>query len=145
MPLSERIAVDANVILSALIGGKAAEVFVETNDIEFITTSNIIDEVREYIPSLSQKKGLDDKAMRAVLSLLPIRVYPEDAYIGKRPAALALIGKRDPDDAELLALALALDCAIWSNDNDLKDVGEAKVYTTAGMLRRLETRQPHET
>lgn len=130
-------------ILSALIGGKAAGVFIEANDIEFITTSNIIDEVREYIPSFSQKKGLDDKTMEAVLSLLPIRVYPEDAYIGKKPAALDLIGKRDPDDAELLALALALDCAIWSNDNDLKDVDEAKVYTTGEMLRWLETRQ-HE-
>jgi predicted nucleic acid-binding protein len=132
------------VILSTLIGGKAAEDFVAAIDIEFITTSNIIAEVREYIPSLSRKKGLDDKAMEAVLSLLPIRVYPRGLYVGKRPTALGLIGERDPDDVELLALALAFDCPIWSNDNDLKDVAEAKVFTTAVMLRRLDAGRSRE-
>jgi predicted nucleic acid-binding protein len=76
--------------------------------------------------------------MEAVLSLLPIRVFPEDVYAGQIPVALDLIGKRDPDDVKLLALALALGCPIWPNDNDLKDVEEIKVYTTAVMLRRLD-------
>lgn len=105
---------------------------------EFVTTANIITEVQEYIPSLPQKKGLSRKAMEAVLSLLPIKVFPEDVYAGQIPFALDLIGKRDPDDVELLALALTIGCPIWSNDNDLKDVEEVKVYTTAVMLRQLE-------
>jgi predicted nucleic acid-binding protein len=65
-------------------------------------------------------------------------------YVGKRPTALGLIGERDPDDVELLALALAFDCPIWSNDNDLKDVAEAKVFTTAVMLRRLDAGRSRE-
>lgn len=70
--------------------------------------------------------------------MLPIKVLPEEVYSSQVTLALDLIGKRDPDDVELLALALALDCQIWSNDNDLKDLKEVKVYTTAIMLRWLE-------
>ncbi len=33
------------------------------------------------------------------------------------------IGKRDPDDVDVLALALDMDLAVWSNDNDFEDAG----------------------
>ena len=49
-----------------------------------------------------------------------------------------MIGKRDPDDVELVALALALGCPVWSNDNDLVELKEIEVYPTAVMLKKLE-------
>lgn len=75
--------------------------------------------------------------MEAVLSLLVLTVVPEEIYSEQVPAAEDLIGKRDPDDVELLALALSLGCPVWSNDNDLKQLQEIKVYTTAEVLQRL--------
>lgn len=35
-----------------------------------------------------------------------------------KPAALARIGPRDPDDWPILACALALNCPIWTEDRD---------------------------
>ncbi|WP_279221023.1 PIN domain-containing protein [Desulfofundulus salinus] len=48
------------------------------------------------------------------------------------------MGKRDPEDVELVALALALKCPVWSNDNDLVELKQIKTYTTAEMLCILE-------
>ena len=138
MQISGKIAVDANVILSVLIGGKAAKVFTNVKDVEFLTTANIIEEIQEYIPVLAKKKGLDRSTMETAFSLLDVKVITKEVYSSQISIALDLIGKRDPDDVELRALALTLDCPIWSNDNDLKDLKGVKVYTTAVILRWLE-------
>ncbi|RJQ24799.1 MAG: PIN domain nuclease [Peptococcaceae bacterium] len=138
MHLSGKVAVDANVILSALIGGKAGRVFVEANGIEFVTTSGVVGEILEYIPVLAQKKSLNRNIMETAFSLMTVEVIPDETYSGWIPAALDLIGKRDPDDVELVALALALGCPVWSNDNDLVELKELKVYTTAVMLNWLD-------
>ena len=36
----------------------------------------------------------------------------------------------DPDDMAYFALALKLNCAIWSNDKKLKDQNKIKIYNT---------------
>ncbi|MBI5797984.1 hypothetical protein HZA98_03730 [Candidatus Woesearchaeota archaeon] len=36
----------------------------------------------------------------------------------------------DPDDMAYFALALKLDCAIWSNDKKLREQNKIKVYNT---------------
>jgi len=126
--------VDANAILSALIGGKSRLVFAK-KDIEFLTTGNILNEVLEYIPKLSAKKKLSLFLMENAAALLPIRVVPEQEYEIKLQEAYSLIGDRDPDDVPLLAMALSIGCPIWSNDNDLLDLRpEVTIYTTAEML-----------
>jgi|CXWL01.1.fsa_nt_gi hypothetical protein len=44
------------------------------------------------------------------------------------------IGKRDPDDVDVLALHLNF--AVWSNDNDFEDAG-VEWHTTAELLKAL--------
>jgi len=118
--------VDANVVLSALIGGKANRVFAEAKGVKFVTTASVINEIEEYIPVLAKKKGLSENVMEAAFSLLKLEVILSETYSEQIPAAMILIGKRDPEDVELAALALALKCTAWSNDNDLVEVGTDK-------------------
>jgi len=47
--------------------------------------------------------------------------------------------KRDPDDVDVLALALDLNLAAWSNDNDFEDAG-VEWHTTAELLKALGIR-----
>ncbi|KUK41323.1 MAG: putative ribonuclease VapC [Clostridia bacterium 62_21] len=119
---------DANVVLSALIGGKASKVFAGAKGVEFITTANVVAEILEYVPVLARKKGLNREVMEAAFNLLGLEAVQEEIYSQQIPAALGLIGKRDPDDVELVALALALGCPVWSNDNDLVELKEIEVY-----------------
>ncbi len=46
------------------------------------------------------------------------------------------IGKRDPDDVELLALALHFQVPLRTNDNDFEGCG-VEWFTTAELLKRL--------
>ena len=46
-------------------------------------------------------------------------------------------GSRDPDDVDLLALALHLKAAVWSNDRDFRDAG-IELWTTAELLAELD-------
>ena len=41
----------------------------------------------------------------------------------------------DPDDMAYFALALKLNCAIWSNDKKLKEQNKIKVYNTHGLSK----------
>jgi predicted nucleic acid-binding protein len=52
------------------------------------------------------------------------------------PRALKRIGSRDPDDAELLALALHLRIPVWSNAKDF-EISGVELFTTEDLLRDL--------
>ncbi len=47
-----------------------------------------------------------------------------------RERAIKILKDIDPGDVQFLALAMALNCPIWSNDKDLKKQKVVKVYTT---------------
>jgi predicted nucleic acid-binding protein len=67
---------------------------------------------------------------------LPVTVVDPPAYASRIAEATRRLGGRDPDDVELLALALHHGVPVWSNDNDFEDAG-VEWYTTAELLRRL--------
>ena len=58
------------------------------------------------------------------------RVAADANVILSVPQATRLIGEPDPDEAGLLALALALLVPIWTNDRDFETTG-VECYTTA--------------
>jgi len=43
----------------------------------------------------------------------------------------------DPKDTLYLALALKLKCAVWSNDEKIKNQDKVKVYSTQDLKREL--------
>jgi predicted nucleic acid-binding protein len=46
------------------------------------------------------------------------------------------LGRRDPDDVDVLALALYLGVPVWSNDDEFREAG-VEWLTTAALLKRL--------
>jgi predicted nucleic acid-binding protein len=131
----EKLAVDANPILSAIIGGKARSVFLNAAHISFYTTLFNFKEVEKYIPVLASKRSLYLDDLYLALSTLPISVCDVEFYKKTLKKAESLIGDRDPDDINLLGLALRLSCPIWSNDKDFDDVG-VKIYSTLALIRK---------
>ena len=134
-----RLVVDANPILSALIRGRARDIFLSPAIAEFATTVKTLHEVLEYIPLLARRakrmRGIEAD-LYAALAAMPLRVYEPDFYQGQRAEAKRRIAHRDPDDVDVLALALKLNCPLWSNDADFEETG-VELYTTAQLLRKL--------
>ena len=73
--------------------------------------------------------------MLAVASL-PVSIVARAVYAQSIAQARKRIGCRDPDDVELLALALHFKIPLWSNDNDFEGCGVER-FTTAELLKRL--------
>jgi predicted nucleic acid-binding protein len=57
------IVVDANVILSALIGGKSGLILFDSR-FEFVTTDFTIEEVKKYLPKLALKLDIPEKTKK---------------------------------------------------------------------------------
>jgi len=128
----KKIAADSNVILSALIGGKALRIFAEA-DFLIVTTEFNLNEVQQYIPILSKKYKIDQEVLEIQFRLLNLKPFPKEYYCDFITNAINLIAGRDPKDADLLALALKENIPIWSNDKDYDNTG-VKVLTTAELL-----------
>jgi predicted nucleic acid-binding protein len=129
------VAADANVLLSAVLGHAALKVFTET-DLGVLTTMGVLQEVREYLPFVAKQHRVVPQALEGQLRLLAVRECEPYEYAPKLEAARRALGEREPDDVDSLALALAFDLPIWSNDRDFEDAG-VEWYTTARLLRRL--------
>jgi predicted nucleic acid-binding protein len=131
-----RLVADANVLLSAVIGGRAALALRHSEVEQVFTPSAAYDEVFEYLPSLAKKKRLDLDTLLLACAALPVTVVERPEYQSKLATARRRIGKRDPDDVDVLALALTLNVPVWSNDNDFEDAG-VEWHTTAELLKML--------
>lgn len=137
LQISGKIAVDANVILSAVIGGRASHIFIYNSQLIFITTPSVMEEVNEYIPELARRKGLNQAMMERMLAFLDVQIVSNINDEADLIKAWDLMGDRDPDDVPLLALAIHEKCPVWSNDKHFQGVTPlVMVYTTADLLSR---------
>ncbi|HZQ55945.1 MAG TPA: PIN domain-containing protein [Bryobacteraceae bacterium] len=134
-----RLAADANVLLSALIGGQAARVLRDSAIEEVFTTEVTLSEVQEYAGQLARKRRLAVDMVLLAAAALPITTLPRATYVSSIPEARRRISRRDPDDVDLLALAIHLKIPVWSNDNDFENTGVVW-YTTASLLAILASK-----
>lgn len=118
-----RLAADANVLLSAVLDGRAKAILLHPDVEEVVTAESVFHEVQEYASSLARKKRLSLDIVLLAVATLPLRVVAHEEYATAVPEAKKRIGKRDPDDTELLALAIQFEIPVWSNDNDFEDTG----------------------
>lgn len=135
----EIIAVDANPIISALIGGKALTALDSSSVGRFITTEFTLNEVRKYIPVLANKPKLQraeitEGEMLTALEAIPIEVYPRKFYRSFVGHAKDRI--KDPKDVDILALALKTEAVIWTNDPHFNNYG-VPIIDTAKLLKAI--------
>jgi predicted nucleic acid-binding protein len=121
------IVIDANPIISALMGGFSREV-IFNHHFEFITTDFTIKEIIKYIPYIAKKADVSEDFIRSLLNLLPLRIYKSKTYQEKINEAEMLV--RDKKDVKILALALATSFPLWSNDKHFDGIKEIKLIKT---------------
>jgi predicted nucleic acid-binding protein len=119
----------------------ARRIFFETAIQVFAVPEFTIAEIRAYLPRLALKVGVETTALASTLDLLPLRSYAVRAYRQNVAEARRWIGKRDPKDVDVLALALQLGLSLWSNDRDFEEAG-IEHLTTAQLLALFFGRSP---
>ncbi len=132
--VSSVVVADANVLLSAIAGRAASRVLY--SGLEIHTTEHTWAEVKEYVPVFQERYKRTIEEMEMALQAAPVNIHKRNVYADQLLNAERIIADKDPDDVDLLALALKLETPIWSNDNHFKDL-PLKRYTTAELLNAL--------
>lgn len=131
-----RIVADANVLLSAVLGGRARLILQHPAVTEVLTAEQTLAEVEEYAGVLARRKLLDEDLVLLAVAALPVTVVARPAYASAPSKASKRIGGRDPNDVDILALAISFAIPLWSNDKDFKNTG-VEWCTTEDLLRQL--------
>jgi predicted nucleic acid-binding protein len=107
------VAVDSNVLLSAVAGKAARKVFERAPELIVVTTEANYAEVEEYLLEFANRYGLEVQFVLDTLTVLPVQRYGESEYMSHLAEARKYVEGRDPDDVPLAALALKLNIPIW--------------------------------
>ena len=129
MASERRLVLDANILMRAVLGRRVRQI-IETHreHAAFFAPDVALADAQRHLPAIILKRDGDDAAVVAALEALEavgrnVAEVAAEAYAAHRAAALARIEQRDPDDWPILATAMALDCPVWTEDNDFFGTG----------------------
>ncbi len=132
---------DANILIRAVFG-KRVPALIERFELHcnFYTPDVCVDDARKYIPELCRKRKLDASLPLSVLDQVIYSVRPVDLtlYRVRESDARERVWHRDLDDWPVVAVALILDCPIWTEDKDFFGAGIA-TWTTNTVELYLRT------
>ena len=131
------LVVDANELFSAIIAkGKTLNLFFDRR-LERVSPKFILGEFREHKSEIMEKSGLNEEDISSFLILLTpkIEFFKTEDFVEFLEEAKEI--SPDPDDAEYFALALKLNCPIWSEDKGFKKQSRVKIYSTSELLKQL--------
>ena len=126
---------DANPLLSALLGGVARDV-IFSRKYTLYSTQHTLFEVQKYLPYLAKRLERSEQDLLRAFQLLPVIACQPSQYEAQLETASRLIGGRDPSDVQILALTLQIGCPVWTEDRDFDNLPGVLVRRTA-QLRAL--------
>lgn len=128
------IVLDANILIRAVLGRRVRQLIdtYAAQGVRFFAPDVAFADAEKYLPVLLEKSGKGITGLSAALEYLRHVIEPIDRelYAVFEDAARQRLRGRDDDDWPLLASALGLGCAIWTEDADFFGTGVA-VWTTS--------------
>ena len=116
-----KLVVDANILFSFFKKDSFTRGLILSHpEIELFTSLFVFEELDNHNQEIKSKSRIDDRVFRLIRDELLeyVRLLPLDEF--KQFWAEAKEISPDIDDTEYFAVALSLNCAIWSNDRELK-------------------------
>lgn len=129
------VVADANELFGALISeGKTLELFF-SSALEISSPEFILNEFDKYKKVICEKSGLTEQELLSSLLLISSRIkfFKTEDFADFFPEAKSI--SPDPNDVEYFALALKLNCPLWSEDKLLKRQGSVRVLSTSDVLK----------
>jgi predicted nucleic acid-binding protein len=122
------LVVDANIILSVVLGRRSRPLFERVIASRIVVTSaHVADEVRavaRVTPGLPRDTGKRIEALLGVIGVANQAVYTDLVEGARRVLSRAVASRNgSTNDAHLLACAWAFDADLWSHDRDFAGTG----------------------
>ena len=124
-----RLVLDANILMRAVLGRRVRQIIdAHVEHAVFFAPEVAFADAKRHLPGVVRKRGGDGAAVAEAEEVLDavarnVVAVESDGYETHRVEALARIEQRDPDDWPILATALALECPIWTEDQDFFGAG----------------------
>lgn len=134
------LVIDANILFAMLIKKGVTERVLLSNDFHLYAPEYILVEFRKYESHILRVTKRNNDDFERLIELLERRVelIPIDEFRQYIKEAESLL--EDKDDAAYLAVCLAKNMALWSNDKGFKKQDKVIIYTTKELIAlfRLE-------
>ena len=129
--------IDANILFAALIRkGATVELMLDQN-MHLFAPEFILEEFLKYQTEILDKTKRTPEeffpifeSLKQIITLVPLEEFKD--YLPKAREVCPA-----PEDVQYFALALKLNCPIWTNEKKLKNQTQVKIYTTAELLRGI--------
>ena len=137
-----RLVVDANILLAAFLKDATTRELLLEDTLELFAPEHLLSEIRRLLknPRIRRRLRLSDEDLYELTSGILSRIdfIPENVFLTSIKQALSLVAH--DEDSPYVALALALDIPVWSNDYELKNLSSSKikVLTTAELIGLLK-------
>ena len=133
MSPSKKVVLDANILIRAIFGKKVFGLLGKyEDDVEFYTPDYCVQEALTKIPEIAARRKEIPELAELFLTLVVkdvVLVVDHSFYDEFEKSARARISARDPNDWPIVATALLLNAAIWTEDRDFFGTGVA-TWTT---------------
>ena len=132
-----KIVIDANILFSMIIkAGKTEELLIFYN-FELFAPEYLLGELENYKKFIFEKTQRNAEDFDGFLEIIKrrINIIPNSEitdYIEKATKITPY-----PDDMYYFAVALLLDCPIWSNDKLLKNQYLVKIYNNGDLIKLI--------
>ncbi len=134
-----RLVIDANVIFSAFIKKGLTRRLILYNLFEMYTPRFVIEEFFEHLEELVNKTEVNKESIK--IKIKEFILNSNIILASKKEIEMYIDEAKkispDIDDVMYFALALKLNCPIWSNDEKLKEQNNVKIYSTSEILNIL--------
>jgi len=133
------LVIDANILMSSLIKTKGFTYDLIFNEkIRLYAPEYLLQEFEEHKEEILEKSKLTNDELKLFLSLTSYKIefipYIEfEEFIDEASKITP-----DIDDTEYFALALKINCSIWSNDRKLKEQTKINVYSTDELKDKIK-------
>ena len=131
------LVIDANELFAAMIArGITLNLFFDRK-LDLVSPRFILEEYKEHKEDIVNRSGLsEEEALSFLLLLTPkIKFFEKEEFKDFLKEAEEI--SPDSNDVEYFALALKLNCPIWSEDKALKSQSKVKVYSTSELLKEI--------
>ena len=133
-----QIVIDANIIIALLVKpGKPINLFFDSR-LSLFAPQLLFEELENNREEIKKKSRLTEEEFEWVEALLKknIAIIPEEEFLKWREEADQICP--DPKDIVYFALALYLNCPLWSNEKKLKEQQKILVYATDELIKLFE-------
>ena len=131
------LVIDANILFAVCISSGKTEEVLFSEELHLFAPEFIFEEFKKYENIILEKTKRSQEKFDKLLTILKKKIKTIANEETENFIRTARSISPDQNDADYLALAIKLNCSVWSNDKKLKNQDKIQIITTEELAKFL--------